>query len=360
MPSSPSSIALLVRRRATNQQLAQPASATPTELVGSLVAVQAQDWPAARWALGLRLGGAFDDESIERALGEGAFIRTHAFRWTWQLVAPSDVRWILSLLRARLLARAALRHRQLGLDAKTLVRANEVIAKALEEGPQTRADLATALRRRKIDPDDQRLPHLLACAELEEIACSGPRYGKQPTWRLLDEVAPRTKPRTRTDALHELATRYFTSRGPATISDFMWWTSLEAREARTALEAAAPSLTAESIGGETYWFDGARSVAEKPGTFLTPAFDEYLVAYRRRDAVLDPDHVKLVNAGGGLLGPCIVHDGRILGTWRRATTKEGLRVELSFFEPRKRIDRAIRDAEQRYLRFLAPKPQSSG
>lgn len=358
MPSSPSSIALLVRRRATNQQLAQPASATPAELVGSLVAVQAQDWPAARWALGLRLGGAFDDESIERALGEGAFIRTHAFRWTWQLVAPTDVRWIVSLLRSRLLARAAKRHRDLGLDAKTLVRANGVIGRALESGPLTRADLATALRRRKIDPEAQRLPHLLACAELEEIACSGPRAGKQPTWRLLDEVAPPSAPRDRADTLRELALRYFTTRGPATCSDFIWWTSLEARDARSALEAAAPALTSESIGGETYWFDGSRSVAKTAGTFLTPAFDEYLVAYRRRDAVLDPDHVKLVNAGGGLLGPCIVHEGRVIGTWRRVTTKNGVGVQLSFFEPRPRAERAIREAEQRYLRFLAPKRQS--
>jgi len=358
VPSSSSTLALLVRRRASNQQLAQPSSTTPTDLVRSLVAVQAQDWPASRWALALRLGGAFDDEAIERGLGDGAFIRTHAFRWTWQLIAPSDVRWILSLLRPRLLARAAKRHRDLGLDAKTLVRANEVIARALQNGPLTRADLAAALRRCKIDPEAQRLPHLLACAELEEIACSGPRIGKQPTWRLLDEVAPPAKPRDRADALRELALRYFTTRGPATLSDFMWWTSLEARDARTALEAAAPSLGSESIGGETYWFDGARPVAKAAGTFLTPAFDEYLVAYRRRDAVLDPDHVKLVNAGGGLLGPCIVHDGRIIGTWRRATTKQGVSVELSFFEPRPRVERAIREAEQRYLRFITPKRQS--
>ena len=54
-------------------------------------------------------------------------------------------------------------------------------------------------------------------AELDGVVCSGARKGKQFTYALLEERAPRAKTLTRDEALGELARRYFTSHGPATL-----------------------------------------------------------------------------------------------------------------------------------------------
>ena len=64
--------------------------------------------------------------------------------------------------------------------------------RALEGGRfLTREELSAALRRGRIDAPGQRLAHLVMHAELEGGICSGPRRGKQFTYALLAERAPK-------------------------------------------------------------------------------------------------------------------------------------------------------------------------
>src|SRR5260370_41516830 len=136
-----------LERRLTAQQLARRTFQTPAALVAWLGAVQAQDYAAAKWAVALRLARAdVTDGSIERALADGAVLRTHMLRGTWQLVAPADIHWMLALVGPRLIASNARRYRELDLDAKTFRRSNSALAKALRTGEhRTRAELSAAL-----------------------------------------------------------------------------------------------------------------------------------------------------------------------------------------------------------------------
>ena len=93
----------LVRRRLASQHLAKPSLAAPAELVHAFGAVQAQDYAAARWAVGQRLVGA-TSALVERALDEGSILRTHVLRPTWHLVAQADIRWMLELTSPRVKA----------------------------------------------------------------------------------------------------------------------------------------------------------------------------------------------------------------------------------------------------------------
>lgn len=224
---------LLAERRLAVQQIARHSFATPRELVAWLGAVQAQDYAGAKWAVALRLRGAPTDASIERALADGDVLRTHALRGTWQLVAPADVRWILSLVAPRLVARNATRYRELALDAATFRRCNTALVRALRGGDHlTRAELAAALQDAGIATGGQRLAFLLQRAELEALVCSGARRGRQSTYALLDHRAPDSRALPERDqALAELAGRYFRSRGPATVEDFTWWSGLTAADA---------------------------------------------------------------------------------------------------------------------------------
>src|SRR3954469_11974682 len=237
--------AVVAAQRLAAQQIARSAFTTPAELVAWMGAIQAQDPLAGRWALGLRLGGSSGAagrarataDAIAHALADGSVLRTHVMRWTWQLVTPADLHWMLPLVAPRLMARAARRHRELALDATTFRRAEAAFTRALADGAhRTRAELGAALRAAGIAPDGQRLPHLLGHAELQGLLCSGAPRGNQATWALLARRAPHPGAELpREEALAELARRYFRSRGPATAADFAWWSGLSPADARAGL-----------------------------------------------------------------------------------------------------------------------------
>ena len=342
-------------RRLAAQQVARHDFSTPEALVGWLGAVQAQDYAGSKWALAVRLRGRETDASVGRALDEGRVIRTHALRGTWQLIAPDDARWMISLVGPRIMARAEPRHAQLDLESATVRRAVAAIDKALGGGAAlTRQEIAAALSRARISPAGQRLSHLLACAELDAAICNGPRRGKQATWVQFDRAVRAAKPVRREEAAGRLASRYFQSRGPATLRDFVWWSGLPVAEARAGIEALAGELASETIAGQRHWHSGQaarRSIGR--AVFLLPPFDEYLVGYRDRDMLLDPAHAKLVNAGGGLLDASIVVGGRVVGTWRRTLARERVSIVLRPFHPLSRADGdAVRRAATSYAEFL--------
>ncbi len=343
--------------RLAAQQIARHDFARPVDVVAWLGAVQAQDWAGAKWAVGLRLpAGEATDESIEHAVDEGAIVRLHALRWTWQLVAPQNVRWMVALVAPRLREKAARRHRELGIDAATERRSLDAIARALEDGAHlTRHDLAGVLQAAGVPTTGPRVSHLLALAELDGLIGSGARRGKQGTWALLDRRAPRVPSRDRRDAIADLARIYFRSRGPATLHDFRWWSGLDPTDARAGLEATRRALATETIDGRVHHWDASVAPARAPGTHLLPPFDEYLVAYQERDAVLAPEHVKRMTGGGGMLGACIVHRGRVVGIWRRTIARHGVTVEHDFFgRPPAGVRRSVDLATARYVAFMRP------
>lgn len=188
---------------------------SPAEVVAWFGGVQSQDYGGAKWAVGQRLDGAADAD-LDRALAEGSILRTHVLRPTWHFVARDDLQWMLALTAPRVLAASGTNRRKLGLTDAVLAKANDVLRQAVEGGAQlTREELGDALAEAGIDPTGQRLPHLLAAAELEGVLCSGGLRSKQHTYALFDARAPKARPMKREAAITELARRYFASHGPA-------------------------------------------------------------------------------------------------------------------------------------------------
>ena len=346
----------IAHQRLLNQHIAKATFTKPGEVVAWLGAVQAQDYAGAKWALGLRLQGARDDE-VERAFTEGAILRTHLLRPTWHFVTPADIRWLLALTAPRVHAANAYMYRKLELDRAIFKRSHAALAKALQGGQQlTRDELRGVLQKAGIATEGVlRMSYLMMRAELDGIVCSGSRRGKQFTYALLDERAPQAKALEREEALAELAHRYFMSRGQATVQDFAKWSGLTVTDARRGLEAIKVQLRREVVGGQTYWFSTSKPSTKEasPTAYLLSIYDEYISGYKDRSAMVDERRAAKLGALGNALSYILVVDGQIVGTWKRTIRKDAVAIEIDIFTRlTKAENRAVIEAARRYGKFL--------
>jgi hypothetical protein len=340
------------RQRLHNQRITQTRLAKPGDVVAWFGAVQAQDYRGALWAVGLRMTHAVEAD-VEQALCDRAIVRTWPLRGTLHFVAPADVRWMLKHFAPRTIARAAARFKQLELDDTVFARSTRLLVKALEGGKQlTRDAMYARLESGRVRTADSRGLHILWRLAHDGVLCFGARQGRQQTFTLLEEWLPAARILERDEALAELARRYFTSHGPATLQDFVWWSGLSAADARIGLESAASSLACERVGRQVYWFHASPPARARTTTAqLLPLYDEYTVGYRDRSAILRSTHAS--KAGNGIFKPPIVVDGQIVGSWTRTIDKGRADVTPQLFGGISGGDaRAIAAAVERYQRFV--------
>jgi hypothetical protein len=320
----------VVTQRLINQRLTRPGPRRPEDVVAWLGAVQAQEYAAARWGVGQRMAAGTDAE-IRRAVDAGRLLRTHVMRPTWHFVTAADIRWMLELTAPRVLRVMSHYFRRLELDAALRARAASIFERVLGEGVHlTRSDLGVRLARAGVVAKGLRLAMLTIYAELEGLICSGAYRGKQLTYALIAGRAPRATRLPREEALAELTRRFFTSHAAATMRDFVWWSGLTTVDAKRGLEMNR--AREEAIDGRAYWSIGRRtSRAGRPRqVFLLPVYDEYLVAYRDRDAVPHGLALNATGPGGPLpfQNPLVI-DGQVAGTWKPVVSsveREALRL----------------------------------
>jgi len=324
------------------------------EVVAALGAMQAQDYNGVLWAMGLRLPGT-TEKMVEQAIADRQVVRSWPMRGTLHFVAAADLRWMLELLTPRVLAGSERRWAELELDAKVFARCEKLFVKALAGNQSlTREALLACLERDGIHVGPQRGYHILWRLAQEGVICFAARQGKQFTFALLEEWVPSAKKLQREAALTELARRYFTSHGPATLADFAWWSGLKVADARAGIEGAAKQLAQVTCAGTDYWLAKNLPVpAEVSPAQLLPGFDEYLLGYQNRSAVLPALHAsKIVPGGNGMFLPTLVLHGQVAGTWKRAVTKKKIALTLSPFASLKPAQKnMLAEAARHYSAF---------
>lgn len=324
-------------------------------------AVQAQEYAHARWAVGSRLAtaAAITDASIEQALSQRKVVRSWVLRGTLHLVAAADLRWLLALAAPALLTRTAAAYREVQLDEAAFRKILPAIRQCLEGGRQlTRLELFAALAQHRVNTEGHRGGRILYRAAQVGLICLGDPRGKQATYTLLDEWLPpgleAGKELPREDALKQLAQRYFASHGPATLADFSWWSGLAAGEARAALEMAEAGLAQALFDGNTVWWFKRTPLppAGKPALQLLAGFDEYVLGYTDRKAIIDSEHAGKLMTPNGLFRPALLVGGRVAGTWQAEVKKGALSISTAPFAPLPRGSAgALRLAAQRYAAF---------
>lgn len=346
----------IVPHRLHNQLLSQTKLIQPSQVVECLGAVQSQDYAGAKWAVGQRMKDATDTE-IDKAFDEGKLLRTHVMRPTWHFVSPDDIHWLLMLTAPRVHAVNAFMYRQLELDKPILKKSYAVLEKELQGNRHlTRSELASVFKKAGIIAEGLRLGYFMMSAELDGLICSGPRRGKQFAYALLEERVPKVKILNRDEALAELVERYFSTRGPATLQDFTWWSGLTMADAKKGIEMVKAQFVNEVLAGQTYWFaDPISLVREKSSTaHLLPNYDEYFIGFKDRSAIggrVSP--LRLEENNTALNAHILIIDGQVVGGWRRTLKKNAVIVELNLLTNLSKGEKqAVAETAARYGKFL--------
>ncbi|AGA56653.1 hypothetical protein Theco_0432 [Thermobacillus composti KWC4] len=288
--------AAIAFRRMRNLLISGPKTETPADVVRRLGALQAQDYAQATWAIGLRTESATLAD-VERAIADRRIVLTWALRGTLHAVPAEDARWMVRLSAPRVLARDRRRQRQLEIDERLIAQCGRLIEGALKDRQRmTRAELTELLEQAGISTRQQRGYHILWMLAHAGLICPGPLEGRQQTFVLLEDWAPNPRELSGEEAMRELAIRYFTGHGPATLHDFCWWSELTVTEAKKAAADADGVLFCETIGGTAYWSGGDGADSEgPPDVALLAGYDEYLLGYKVAGPV---SAVRPASAGG--------------------------------------------------------------
>ncbi|MEO9248157.1 winged helix DNA-binding domain-containing protein [Citricoccus nitrophenolicus] len=349
----------VARMRLLSQGLTDPWPG-PVEAARSLVCTQGQDYPGSTVSLALRSGtaagsgrsagrhGAGTTAAVRQAYDAGLIVRSWPMRGTLFVVASEDLAWILDLTAPRMLTSTDRRRVELGLDTATLAAAESTAVRELSGAGHTRAALLEAWTREGLPVQDGRGYHLIFFLALTGVLCFGPTEGNGQRIVLVEEWIGRHGPststpaaRTRDQGVRELLLRYLRSHGPATLEDFCWWSKLGKTEARAALREirgeAPDQLEGADVGGREHWMaaglpdryaDRARATA---APLLLPGFDEIVLGYQDRSAVLTKaEEARVVPGGNGVFKGTVLHRGHAVGTWKRSTRK-GRPVEVEPF-----------------------------
>jgi len=349
----------IARWRLRTQRLVAPHAQAAREVVGSLLAVQAENAGQAAWAVASRTPRPNQAE-LAALLDKGAVVRTHVLRPTWHFVLAEDICWLLELTRPRVRRTIGQQLRSVhGLDEGAIDQLVATIVRTLQSrGHLTRTQLAGELREQGVQASGSKLMLLLAHAELDGVICSGAPAAGEHTYALMSERVPRPRRLDRTQALAELALRYFTGHGPATERDLAYWATLTLTDVRAGLHQVRDRLESFQHDGRTFWHapGDAPTGPQWPAGHLLQILDETYRGYQDSRWVLDAAGV-VPRQREASIGMALV-DAQLLAAMRRTVASDHVRFDLRPYRSLTPAQlEAIDQAAQRYGEYLRLTPR---
>lgn len=143
-------------------------------------------------------------------------------------------------------------------------------------------------------------------------------------------LSPEFTPMPEQEAGLELARRYFTNFGPATIHDAQYFFRVSAAQVKAWL-ACLPVRTAQYGGKDYYYIENGRSYdTELPACILLAGFDQLMLGYEKKESLfLRQEHLReIFNLAGIVMAPVLLH-GDVAGKWKRKDSA----VTVELFTP---------------------------
>ncbi|WP_426565313.1 winged helix DNA-binding domain-containing protein [Angustibacter sp. McL0619] len=303
---------LLAARRLTAQGLSGEPATTPEDVVGRLLAVQAQDPRGWRLAIRARSTGLAAAD-VETALTKRrSMVVSWLNRGTLHLVPAEDYWWLHPLTTPQLASSSVRRLAQEGVSPEQAARGAELIAQAVSERPRSRDSLRGLLDENGVPTQRQAFVHVLLATCLSHDLVRGPVVdGEQAFVSAAQWLGAAPAALDRDEALARLALRYLAGHGPALVDDLAYWTGCTLGDARRGFAAIAAQTSSDADG--LTWLTDSPKPAPVPGPRLLGPYDPLLHGWRSRLPVVG-DHQGVVTSNG-LFRPTALVRGKVVATW---------------------------------------------
>ena len=205
----------MTAERCAAQLLGGDPAGSAEEVVGRLLAIQAQDLRGARLAIRARSAG-LSASDVDSALTGRSLIVTWLNRGTLHMVRTEDYWWLHPLTTPQLRTGNSRRLAQEGVPPEDAERALAVVRAALAaDGPLTRSQLRERVAAAGVRTEGQAMVHILALASIRGLIVRGPVTGRDQAFVLVQGWLG-TPPTTmgRGLALAELAQRFLAGHAP--------------------------------------------------------------------------------------------------------------------------------------------------
>lgn len=142
-------------------------------------------------------------------------------------------------------------------------------------------------------------------------------------------LCPSFTPMDEQSAKLELARRYFTHFGPATIRDAAYFFKTTQAEVKSWL-SQLPVQVSEVDGRTYYYLDGTLpGGAAMPDCIFLAGFDQLLLGHEKTESLFLPQqHLRGIFNLAGIVMPAILLHGRVVGKWKRT----GKKLTVTLFE----------------------------
>lgn len=150
------------------------------------------------------------------------------------------------------------------------------------------------------------------CAEEKKAFCLTPKYTPVPE----------------EEARLELARRYFTNFGPASVHDAMYFFGAKKSEV-TAWLSALPVKSTECDGVTYYYIENEISYnCDIPNCVFLAGFDQLMLGYQKKESLFLPqEHIRGIFNLAGIVMPAVLLHGNVVGKWK----KKGKKLQIEIF-----------------------------
>jgi Winged helix DNA-binding domain len=319
------------------------------EVVRELCGVHAQLAASAELALLARIEGLARDDVRTALEDDRTLVKTWAMRGTLHLLAAEDLALYVAMLGPQWDDPGGAWLRGFGVTKKQYEAIIEGVPRALGARPKTREQLADKIGELEGAAVREKLLSgwgaLLKPSARRGDLVFGPNRGRNVTFVRPDRWLGGLARVDRHEARKEVVRRFLSAYGPANADELGRWLGFR-KGLRLLLDGVADELVeveVESSRASLLARDLAalKSAPRPKSARLLPAFDPYVVGFRPRSLLVDPEHETKIFRPQAWFSPVVLVGGRAAGIWERE--RRGSRLEVRV-EPFGKLSAATRRA----------------
>lgn len=294
--------------RLARQHLVQPVSME--KAVRDLCGVQAQFLSNAMHALRIRC------HDFDPVLAQKQLVKSWTLRGTMHVFAREDLPLMLHEGRSHFLRPCDTLEADEHMTKERKAFFAELITRKIGEGICEREALkAVCAENGMTQTEEESLFN--AWGGVIRALCEAGRICHQVQEKKAFQLCPPFEPMPNAEAELELARRYFTHYGPATIRDAAYFFAATQKKVRTWLD----QLSVQSVACDerSYFFlPDDEKVTSIPECVFLAGFDPLMLGYEKKESLFLPqEHLRGIFNLAGIVMPAVLLHGRVVGRWKK-------------------------------------------